>query len=75
MLFGDTTREDYVVLNLLHSQIMRDTGQPWGQRDVQLTRAAVARPFRSAFGQEIYGDAYLKAAALLDAIVDRKSVV
>lgn len=70
-LFGENARQDYVVLNYLHSQIMKDTDGPWGQRDVQLTRAAVSRPFRTAFGQEIYGDVYLKAAALLDAIVNR----
>ncbi|MDB5182205.1 MAG: death on curing protein [Candidatus Saccharibacteria bacterium] len=71
MLFGENSREDYVVLNLLHSEVMKDTGDPWGQRDAQLTRAAVSRPFRTAFGQEIYGDIYMKAAALLDAIVNR----
>lgn len=71
MLYGENSREDYVVLNLLHSEIMKDTGEPWGQRDVALTRAAVTRPFRTAFGQEIYPDDYMKAAALLDAIVNR----
>lgn len=71
MLFGENSREDYVVLNYLHSQIMKDTKGSWGQRDVQLTRAAVSRPFRTAFGQEIYADVYAKAAALLDAIVNR----
>jgi death-on-curing protein len=71
MLYGDNSKEDYVVLNLLHSEIMKDSGDPWGQRDPALTRAAVTRPFRSAFGKEIYDDDYLKAAALLDAIVNR----
>lgn len=71
MLYGANAREDYVVLNLLHSEIMKDTGEPWGQRDPALTRAAVTRPFRTAFGKEIYDDIYLKAAALLDAIVNR----
>lgn len=71
MLFGDNSREDYVVLNMLHGEIMKDTGGPWGQRDVRITRAAVTRPFRTAFGQEIFGDVYMKAAALLDAIVNR----
>jgi death-on-curing protein len=71
MLYGKNSREDYVVLNLLHSEIMKDTGDPWGQRDASITRAAVTRPFRTAFGREIYADEYLKAAALLDAIVNR----
>lgn len=71
MLFGKNSREDYVVLNYLHSQIMAHHKGPWGQRDVRITRSAVTRPFRTAFGQEIYGDIYLKAAALLDAIVNR----
>jgi death on curing protein len=71
MLFGNNSREDYVVLNLLHGEIMKETGDPWGQRDVALTRAAVTRPFRTAFGQEIYSDMYLKAAALLDSIANR----
>jgi death-on-curing protein len=71
MLFGDNSREDYVVLNYLHSQIMKDSEGQWGQRDVQLTRAAVSRPFRTAFGEEIYTDVYMKAAALLDSIVNR----
>ncbi|PLS80552.1 hypothetical protein CYG49_04765 [Candidatus Saccharibacteria bacterium] len=70
-MFGNNTREDYVVLNYLHGQIMAGSGDPWGQRDARITRAAVARPFRTAFGEEIYGDVYLKAAALLDSIVNR----
>jgi death-on-curing protein len=71
MLYGKNSREDYVVLNLLHGEIMKESGDPWGQRDSQLTRAAVTRPFRTAFGQEIYSDMYMKAAALLDSIANR----
>jgi death-on-curing protein len=69
-MFGTNQYEDYMVLNYLHSQIMERLSGPWGQRDPGLTRAAVARPFRSAFGQEMYGDIYLKAAALMDSIVN-----
>lgn len=47
------------------------TGDAWGQRDVKLTRSAVTRPFRTAFGVEIYGDVFAKAAALLDSIANR----
>ena len=71
MLFGKDAREDYIVLNYLHSRIMLDSGGLAGQRDAKLTRAAVTRPFRTAFGQEIYGDVFAKAAALLDAIANR----
>lgn len=71
MLFGRDSREDYVVLNYLHSRIMMDSGDAWGQRDARLTRAAVTRPFRTAFGKEIYSDEFAKAAALLDSIANR----
>lgn len=70
-MFGNNQREDYVILNYLHSQIMLESGDRWGQRDPKLTRAAVTRPFRTAFGQEIYTDVFEKAAALLDSIVNR----
>jgi death-on-curing protein len=70
-MFGTDTRQDYVVLNYLHSQIMRGSRPgTWGQRDPKLTRAALARPYRSAFGQELYGDHFQKAAAMLDSIVN-----
>lgn len=59
------------MLNMLHAQIMQDSGDSWGQREPALTRSAVTRPFRTAFGQEIYGDMYLKAGALMDAIANR----
>jgi death-on-curing protein len=70
-MFSTNTRNDYVLLNYLHSQIMH-SARPgtWGQRDPKLTRAALARPYRTAFGQEIYPDHFQKAAALLDSIVN-----
>lgn len=71
MLFGENSREDYFALNYLHSRIMLDAGGVQGQRDARLTRAAVTRPFRTAFGMEIYGDIYAKAAALLDSVANR----
>jgi len=70
-MFGTNTAEDYVILNYLHSQIMVGKGDPWGQRDPQLTKAAIARPFRSAFGEEMYQTTFEKAAALVDAIINR----
>jgi death-on-curing protein len=70
-MFATDQRNDYVLLNYLHSQIMRGARPgTWGQRDPKLTRAALARPYRTAFGEEIYPDHFQKAAALLDAITN-----
>jgi death-on-curing protein len=72
-IFGANSREDYVVLNYLHSQLMENelaSADQWGQRDPKLTRAAVARPYRTAFGQELYPDVFSKAAALMDSIIN-----
>jgi death-on-curing protein len=70
-MFGKNAKQDYLILNYLHSQIMLGTDGAWGQRDPKITRAALSRPHRTAFGQEIYSDMYEKAAALLDAIANR----
>jgi death-on-curing protein len=70
-MFGGNARQDYMVLNYLHSQVMVGASRgSWGQRDPQLTRAALARPYYSAFGEDIYRDVYDKAAALMDAIIN-----
>lgn len=70
-MFGKNAYEDYAILNYLHSQIMRGVpAKRSGQRDPRLTRSALARPYRSAFGIEMYYDEFLKAAALLDAVVN-----
>lgn len=58
------------MLNYLHSQIMSRFDGPWGQRDAELTRAALSRPFRTAFGEELYPSRYDKAAALMDSIIN-----
>lgn len=69
-MFGANEFDDYRVLNYLHGQIMSPLQGPWGQRDPELTRSALARPYRSAFGEEVYGNHFQKAAALMDAIIN-----
>ena len=69
-MFGMNAVADYMMLNYLHSQIMAGLPGQWGQRDPELTRAALARPFLTAFGRDIYDDHFKKAAAMLDAITN-----
>ncbi|NHN54263.1 type II toxin-antitoxin system death-on-curing family toxin [Calidifontibacter sp. DB0510] len=50
-------------------------GRPPEVRDWGLLEAALARPRATVFGQDAYGDLYLKAAALLSSLVKGRALV
>jgi death-on-curing protein len=52
----------------VHSEMLEIGGGAQGEHTASL-HAACARPFQSAFGEAIYGDAYQRAAAILHAII------
>lgn len=54
----------------IHDQIIQATGGLGGLRDMGQLQACLARPSQSAFGEEVYGDLFEKAAALLDSIAN-----
>ena len=53
----------------LHARLIEETGGSHGVRDVGLLDAAVARPRATFGGEDLYPDLFLKAAALLDALI------
>ncbi|MBO8129722.1 MAG: type II toxin-antitoxin system death-on-curing family toxin [Peptococcaceae bacterium] len=53
----------------LHYRIIERTGGRHGVRDVRLLESALARPFATFDGQELYPDVYLRAAALAVGII------
>ena len=52
----------------LHSQIIQESGGVFGEHTSSLY-AACARPFQTAFGEDIYSTPYSRAAAFFHAII------
>jgi death-on-curing protein len=69
-MFGYDPEEDLRILCWLHDQIIDASGGAKGFHDEKLVRSALARPMQSAFGEDMYGDLFMKAAALLDSIAN-----
>lgn len=67
-MFDSDPEEDVRILCYIHDQIIEASGGSKGFHDEGLIRSALARPNHSAFGEDIYGDLFMKAAALLDSI-------
>jgi death-on-curing protein len=67
-MFGDDSEQDIAILSYIHDQIIDASGGLKGFHDEGLIRSALARPLHSVLGEDAYGDVYMKAAALLDAI-------
>ncbi len=53
----------------IHAELIEATGGSHGVRDRGGLEAAVARPFATFAGQDLYPDAASKAAALLESVV------
>jgi death on curing protein len=53
----------------LHDAIIKRYGGATGLRDQAMLEAALARPFQTFGGHELYPDAFSKAAAILESIL------
>ena len=53
----------------LHARLVEETGGTHGVRDLNLLLSALGRPQASFESQELYPDAYSKAAALMDSLI------
>lgn len=54
----------------IHSRVIAETGGIHGVRDLGLLESAVARPQATFDGKELYADVFIKAAALMDSLVN-----
>lgn len=53
----------------IHETVIQESGGLVGLRDAALLHAAVARPFATFEGQDLYGDDFEKAAALFHSLI------
>lgn len=53
----------------LHARLIAETGGAHGIRDLSMLESALARPWATFGGQELYPDLFSKAAALLDSLI------
>ena len=54
---------------ILHERSITDYGGMKGIRDLGLLESAIARPFQTFSGDELYPEAYQKAAALAESLI------
>jgi death-on-curing protein len=54
----------------IHARLVAETGGSHGVRDLSRLESAVKRPQATFDGKELYPDIFLKAAALLDSLVN-----
>ena len=54
----------------IHSRLIAETGGTGGLRDLAMLELALARPFASFDGNDLYPDLFRKSAALLDSLVN-----
>jgi death-on-curing protein len=66
------TLEDLV---FIHSAAVARYGGASGVRDAGSLEAAVSRPYASLSGQEMFPDPFVKAAALMESIIQRHPFV
>jgi death on curing protein len=59
----------------IHARLIAETGGSHGIRDLARLESAVARPQATFNGKELYPDIFLKAAALLDSLVNNHPFV
>lgn len=53
----------------LHSRLIQETGGMHGVRDLSMLLSALGRPMASFENQDLYGDIFSKAAALMDSLI------
>ncbi len=54
----------------IHARLIAETGGSHGVRDLGMLESAVARPHSSFEGKDMYPDLFIKAAALLDSLIN-----
>ena len=54
----------------IHSRLINETGGSAGLRDIGLLESAMARPFASFDGKDLYPGLFEKASAMLDSLVN-----
>lgn len=59
----------------LHARLVAETGGSHGVREVNLLLSAVGRPQASFDNQDLYPDVFLKAAALMDSLINNHPFV
>jgi death on curing protein len=59
----------------IHARLIAETGGSHGIRDLAGLESAVARPRATFDGKELYPDIFLKAAALLDSLINNHPFV
>lgn len=69
-MFGDSLEQDLGLIELIHDQIIDESGGAKGFHDVKLIESALARPTQSAFGEDAYISLFDKSAALLDSLAN-----
>ena len=67
-LLGIDPEYDLVLATYIHDRIIEASGGVKGFHDEKLIKSALARPFQTAFGKEMYPSLVNKAAAVLDSI-------
>jgi death on curing protein len=55
----------------IHARLIAETGGIHGVRDLSRLESAVKRPQTTFDGKELYPDIFMKAAALLDSLVNK----
>lgn len=53
----------------IHTMIIEETGGTHGVRDLGMLLSAVGRPQATFDGEDLYGDRFSKASALLDSLI------
>lgn len=53
----------------LHARLVEETGGTHGVRDLSLLESAVARPWATFDGRDLYPDLFSKAAAMMDSLI------
>jgi len=54
----------------IHSRLITETGGSHGIRDLNMLESAISRPKASFDDQDLYQDIFLKAAALMDSLIN-----
>jgi death-on-curing protein len=59
----------------IHSRLVAETGGSHGVRDLGLLESAVARPRATFDGKDLYPDLFMKAAVLMDSLINNHPFV
>ncbi len=59
----------------IHARLIAETGGSHGIRDLGMLESAVARPRASFGGNDLYPDLFIKAAALMDSLIQNHPFV